>query len=47
MVAHTLMSIHNERFTVNLVDRVRASIQDGTFYELKDEVLGRYYAAKA
>ncbi|WP_431862119.1 tRNA guanosine(34) transglycosylase Tgt [Micrococcus terreus] len=46
MVAHTLLSIHNERFTVNLVDRVRAAIQDGTFYELKDEVLGRYYAAK-
>ncbi|WBL19252.1 tRNA guanosine(34) transglycosylase Tgt [Citricoccus sp. NR2] len=43
MVAHTLISIHNERFTVRLVDRVRASIADGTFYELKDEVLGQYY----
>lgn len=43
MVAHTLMSIHNERFTVRLVDRIRASIIDGTFYGLKDEVLGRYY----
>ncbi|MGO1531198.1 MAG: tRNA guanosine(34) transglycosylase Tgt [Micrococcaceae bacterium] len=43
MVAHTLLSIHNERFTVRLVDRVRASIADGTFYELKDEVLGQYY----
>ncbi|MGM7666389.1 tRNA guanosine(34) transglycosylase Tgt [Microbacterium sp. A93] len=46
MVAHTLISIHNERFTVRLVDRIRASIQDGTFYELKDEVLGRYYAPR-
>ncbi|WP_413542834.1 tRNA guanosine(34) transglycosylase Tgt [Citricoccus nitrophenolicus] len=47
MVAHTLVSIHNERFTVRLVDRIRASIMDGTFYELKDEVLGRYYAPKS
>ncbi|VXA90963.1 tRNA guanosine(34) transglycosylase Tgt [Citricoccus sp. K5] len=47
MVAHTLISVHNERFTVRLVDRIRVSIGDGTFYELKDEVLGRYYAPKA
>ncbi|MFC7401895.1 tRNA guanosine(34) transglycosylase Tgt [Citricoccus sp. GCM10030269] len=47
LIAHTLMSIHNEWFTVHLVDRIRASIDDGTFYELKDEVLGRYYAPKS
>lgn len=46
MVAHTLVSIHNERFTVSLVDRIRASIGDGTFAELKTETLGRYYAGK-
>ncbi|MDI3329273.1 MAG: tRNA guanosine(34) transglycosylase Tgt [Micrococcus sp.] len=46
MVSHTLISIHNERFTVRLVDRMRAAIQDGTFWEFKDEVLGRYYAAR-
>ncbi|MDY6056074.1 tRNA guanosine(34) transglycosylase Tgt [Micrococcus sp.] len=46
MVAHTLVSIHNERFTVSLVDRIRASLADGTFAELKAETLGRYYAAK-
>lgn len=46
MVAHTLVSIHNERFTVSLVDRIRASIGDGTFAELKAETLGRYYAGK-
>ncbi|MCG7422074.1 tRNA guanosine(34) transglycosylase Tgt [Micrococcus porci] len=46
MVAHTLISIHNERFTVSLVDRIRASIQAGTFAELKAETLGRYYAPK-
>lgn len=46
MVAHTLISIHNERFTVSLVDRIRASMQDGTFTDLKAETLGRYYAPK-
>ena len=46
MVAHTLLSIHNERFTVSLVDRIRAAMQDGTFAELKVETLGRYYAPK-
>ena len=46
MVSHTLISIHNERFTVSLVDRIRASMADGTYAELKAETLGRYYAAK-
>jgi queuine tRNA-ribosyltransferase len=45
MVSHTLISVHNERFTVRLVDRMRAAIDDGTFWDLKDEVLGRYYAS--
>ena len=45
MVAHTLISIHNERFTVSLVDRIRATMQDGTYAELKAETLGRYYAS--
>ncbi|MGW5854080.1 tRNA guanosine(34) transglycosylase Tgt [uncultured Micrococcus sp.] len=46
MVAHTLVSIHNERFTVSLVDRIRAAMQDGTLPDLKAETLGRYYAPK-
>lgn len=46
MVSHTLISIHNERFTVSLVDRIRASMADGTYAELKAETLGRYYATK-
>lgn len=45
MVAATLASIHNERFIVKLVDDARLSIEDGTFFEFKAEVLGRYYAA--
>jgi len=41
MLAATLTTIHNERYIVRLVDRVRASILDNTFYELRAEVLGR------
>ena len=44
MVSATLISIHNERFIVRLVDDARAALADGTFYDLKAEVLGRYYA---
>ena len=43
MLAATLCTIHNERFIVSLVDRVRASIEDGTFDDLRADVLGRYY----
>ncbi len=46
MVASTLVSIHNERFIVKLVDDARLAIEDGTFFDLKAEVLGRYYAPR-
>lgn len=39
----TLMSIHNERFVVRLVDDIRASIGDGSFLKLKRAWLRRYY----
>lgn len=39
----TLLSIHNERFIINLVDTIRASIKDGSFITLRDEWLARYY----
>lgn len=45
MIAATLASIHNEAFIVGLVDRIRYSIIDGTFDELRAEVLGRYYGS--
>jgi queuine tRNA-ribosyltransferase len=45
MVASTLCTIHNERFVVSLVDRIRASIETGDFAALRAETLGRYYAA--
>lgn len=43
MLASTLATIHNERFTVRLVDDIRASIHDGRFNEFKAETLGRFY----
>ncbi|WP_344300246.1 tRNA guanosine(34) transglycosylase Tgt [Sinomonas flava] len=43
MLSHTLISIHNERFVVRMVDDARRAIEDGTFYDFKAETLGRYY----
>ena len=47
MLAATLCTIHNERFIVALVDSIRASIDDGTFDDLKADFLGRYYASSS
>ncbi len=44
MLSSTLATIHNERFTVRLVDNIRASIEDGRFSEYRDDFLGRFYA---
>lgn len=46
ILSSTLATIHNEHFTVKLVDSIRASIEDGTYWQFKDEVLGRFYAKK-
>lgn len=43
MLASTLATIHNEHFIVGLVDRIRNSIADGSFDELKREFVGSYY----
>jgi len=40
--AATLCTIHNERFIVRLVDRIRETILDGTFTDYKADFLGRY-----
>ena len=42
MLAGTLATIHNERFIVRLVDQIRQSLNDGTFYDFKAEFLARY-----
>lgn len=46
LLANTLATIHNERFIVRLVDDIRQSIVDGTFYDLRTEFLGCYYGNK-
>lgn len=44
MLASTLATIHNERFTVRLVDNIRTSIEEGRFAEFRTEFLGRFYS---
>jgi queuine tRNA-ribosyltransferase len=46
ILSKTLATIHNERFIVRLVDRIRNAIEAGDFDELRDDVLGRYYSAR-
>jgi queuine tRNA-ribosyltransferase len=46
MLASTLSTIHNERFTVRLVDDIRASIETGHFEAFKAEFLGRFYSGR-
>jgi queuine tRNA-ribosyltransferase len=43
MLASTLATIHNQHFIVGLVDQMRQSIGDGSFFEFKAEFMGRYY----
>ncbi len=44
MLGATLATIHNERFTVRLVDEIRQSILDDRFDDFRTEFLGRFYA---
>ena len=46
MVASTLATIHNERFTVRLVDQIRTSLESGEFDLFRNEFMGRYNARK-
>jgi len=43
MLGFTLASIHNERFVVSTVDRIRGSLIDGSYFEFKKSFLSRYY----
>ncbi len=42
-LAGTLLSIHNEHFIIKLVDDIRNSLKDGSFYQLKQSWLKKYY----
>ena len=42
-IAATLCTIHNERFTVRLVDAMRDHIDAGTFADFRDYFLARFY----
>ncbi len=42
-LAATLATIHNEQFVVSLVAKIRQSMLDGTYWDFKEEFLGRYY----
>jgi queuine tRNA-ribosyltransferase len=46
ILSATLCTIHNERFTIRLVDQIRESIDNGNFAELREQVLGRYYGQR-
>jgi queuine tRNA-ribosyltransferase len=39
-----LTSLHNLHFLVNLVERIRRSVMDGTFSAFKEQFLARYQA---
>ncbi len=46
ILAATLATIHNERFIVRLVDRMRVSITNGNFFDFKADFLGRFYSKR-
>ncbi len=46
MIASTLATIHNEYFTVKLVEDIRLAILGGYYNEFKKEFLTRFYANK-
>ncbi len=43
ITAKVLASIHNEHFVVSVVDKIRESLEGGTFADYKEEFLKRYY----
>ena len=46
MAGHTLATIHNVHFLVDLVDRMRTTLEEGDFDAFRVEFLGRYYARR-
>lgn len=46
ILGKTLATIHNERFIVRLVDDIRDSIENGTFFDFKKNFIKTYYINK-
>ena len=46
ILASTLASIHNEFFVINTVDKIRESLENGTFFEYRRDFLTKYYGQK-
>ncbi|MEJ6012960.1 tRNA guanosine(34) transglycosylase Tgt [Corynebacterium sp. H127] len=42
-LAGTLCTMHNLYFMITLVDRIRETMADGSYWEFKQEFMGRYY----
>ncbi|SER56247.1 queuine tRNA-ribosyltransferase [Propionibacterium cyclohexanicum] len=46
IAAKMLATIHNERFTIRLVDDIRHAMRQGDFEAFRTEFLGRFYAGR-
>lgn len=42
LTSHRLLSIHNIRFLIRLAERAREAIKNGTFMQLKEEIIRKY-----
>jgi queuine tRNA-ribosyltransferase len=42
LTSHRLLSIHNIRFLIHLMEQARAAITNGTFLSFKEEVIKQY-----
>lgn len=42
LTSHRLMSIHNIRFLIRLMERAREAIQNGAFVDFKEDVIAKY-----
>ena len=47
MLAATLATIHNERYILRLLDRIRDAIADGSYADLRDDTLARLRQVRA
>lgn len=46
VLSSTLATIHNERFTVRLVDHIRTAMDEGVYAQFKADTLGRWFGGR-